>query len=231
MQIPFFCCKMTLMKFAILANEAQKKAFLQRSWPPQAELIWVDSLRALLITEADHYWDFLFDNDATRTSHLQSLAKQAPVWVNTVVDTEKEMGSDFIRFNGWITCIERPLLEITVYSLSQQEQVKSVMQYLQWHFQLVPDLVGMVTPRVIAMLVNEAYYTLEMEVSTPQEIDTAMRLGTNYPWGPFEWSEKIGMDNIYRLLSKLASLDKRYTVSTALTKAAGADRYSNFKWQ
>jgi 3-hydroxybutyryl-CoA dehydrogenase len=38
-----------------------------------------------------------------------------------------------------------------------------------------------------------------------------MRLGTNYPFGPFEWSEKIGLENIYDLLNKLAATDDRYT--------------------
>jgi 3-hydroxybutyryl-CoA dehydrogenase len=43
-----------------------------------------------------------------------------------------------------------------------------------------------------------------------------MKLGTNYPYGPFEWSEKIGLFNIVSLLQKLSKKDKRYTISSLL---------------
>ncbi len=45
----------------------------------------------------------------------------------------------------------------------------------------------------MAMIINEAWHALAEEVSTKNEIDTAMKLGTNYPYGPFEWAEKIGL--------------------------------------
>ena len=40
------------------------------------------------------------------------------------------------------------------------------------------------------------FLQLGENVSTRDEIDTAMKLGTNYPFGPFEWAEKIGLKNI-----------------------------------
>ena len=42
------------------------------------------------------------------------------------------------------------------------------------------------------MIINEAFLALQEGVSTKEEINTAMKLGTNYPLGPFEWVEKIG---------------------------------------
>jgi 3-hydroxybutyryl-CoA dehydrogenase len=47
-------------------------------------------------------------------------------------------------------------------------------------------------------------------VSGKAEIDTAMRLGTNYPKGPFEWCEQIGIKNVFVLLTKLCETNKRY---------------------
>ena len=96
--------------------------------------------------------------------------------------------------------------------------VTSIFQKLNWKFLLVPDISGMITPRVIAMIINEAYYTLEQEVSTKEEIDIAMKLGTNYPMGPFEWSEKIGLKNIYSLLMKLSIHEERYLPAQLLKK-------------
>ena len=72
------------------------------------------------------------------------------------------------------------------------------------------------------MIINEGYFALQNNVSTKEEIDIAMKLGTNYPYGPFEWSKKIGLKNIYALLQKLSITDKRYTPSSLLTAEATA---------
>jgi 3-hydroxybutyryl-CoA dehydrogenase len=45
-----------------------------------------------------------------------------------------------------------------------------------------------------------------------------MKLGTNYPFGPFEWSEKIGLKNICDLLQELSKTEGRYTICEALLK-------------
>ena len=68
------------------------------------------------------------------------------------------------------------------------------------------------------MIINEAFFALEEGVSSKEEIDVAMKLGTNYPYGPFEWQEKIGLQNIYQLLHNLSEKDKRYSVSPLLRK-------------
>ena len=72
--------------------------------------------------------------------------------------------------------------------------------------------------RVICMIINEAFFALQEEVSTVNEIDLAMKLGTNYPYGPFEWQDKIGLQNIYQLLKSLSVKDKRYSASLLLEK-------------
>ena len=57
----------------------------------------------------------------------------------------------------------------------------------------VKDEPGFVSARIVAMMINEAYFTWEAGTSTKEEIDIAMKLGTGYPYGPFEWGEKIGL--------------------------------------
>src|ERR1700710_2457559 len=47
--------------------------------------------------------------------------------------------------------------------------------------------------RVVAMIINEAYYALDAGVSSKESIDLAMKLGTGYPYGPFEWADRIGL--------------------------------------
>ena len=82
------------------------------------------------------------------------------------------------------------------------------------------DTPGFISARVIAMIINEAYYALEEAVSTKEEIDTAMKLGTSYPFGPFEWAEKIGLKNVYELLLALAITNARYLPAPLLKKEA-----------
>ena len=84
----------------------------------------------------------------------------------------------------------------------------------------VADKPGLAAARSISMIINEAYFALGEEVSTKAAIDTAMKLGTNYPYGPFEWAEKIGLKNIYQLLAVLHRTSKRYSPAPLLQKEA-----------
>jgi 3-hydroxybutyryl-CoA dehydrogenase len=71
------------------------------------------------------------------------------------------------------------------------------------------------------MIINEAYFALEEKISTKGEIDTAMKYGTNYPFGPFEWAEKIGLRRVAALLQRLQLESGRYVPSELLLKEAG----------
>ena len=66
--------------------------------------------------------------------------------------------------------------------------------------------------RILAMLINEAYDALFMQVASSEDIDTAMKFGVNYPKGLLEWADEIGIDNV---LSTLTDLFQEY----------GEDRY------
>jgi 3-hydroxybutyryl-CoA dehydrogenase len=57
-------------------------------------------------------------------------------------------------------------------------------------------------------------------VSSREEIDTAMKLGTNYPYGPFEWTRKIGPQQVAGLLELLSVDQSRYKPAASLKKEA-----------
>jgi 3-hydroxybutyryl-CoA dehydrogenase len=203
------------MVIAILADDVQKQELLAKKFPGDVTVIWADSVRALTMVEADVFIDLLFEPDAERTAQLKKLLPQ-PVLVNSVPWVTKTIGAPFIRINGWPTLLQRPVIEIALPDAVQETDVKAVFDKLQWQYQVVPDIAGMITPRVLAMIINEAYYTLGAEVSSKQEIDIAMKLGTSYPYGPFEWSEKIGLQYVYTLLHELNNKDQRYAVAPLL---------------
>ena len=73
------------------------------------------------------------------------------------------------------------------------------------------------------MIINEAYFAIGEDVSSKNEIDLAMKLGTNYPYGPFEWAKKIGLHNIYYLLKTLSNNDNRYIPAKALKQEVLSD--------
>lgn len=57
--------------------------------------------------------------------------------------------------------------------------------------------------RVLVAVINEAGWALTEGVADRANIDTAMKLGTNYPKGPLEWAEQIGYAVCGELLDAL----------------------------
>ncbi|HEX5668136.1 MAG TPA: 3-hydroxyacyl-CoA dehydrogenase family protein, partial [Chitinophagaceae bacterium] len=103
-----------------------------------------------------------------------------------------------------------------------QIRAEEILDRLNKKVEWVPDEPGMISPRVIAMIVNEAWFALEEGVSSREDIDIAMQLGTNYPYGPFTWGDKIGVKKIVSLLTRLKQSNPRYEVAASLAKEAEA---------
>ena len=61
----------------------------------------------------------------------------------------------------------------------------------------------MIVARTVARIVDLAHDAVAKGVATEEDIDTAMRLGVNYPLGPFEWSRRLGRIWAYSLLDDL----------------------------
>jgi 3-hydroxybutyryl-CoA dehydrogenase len=72
---------------------------------------------------------------------------------------------------------------------------------------LVEDVPGLFLGRTIGAIVNEAMILVQDDVATPDDIDTAMRLGASYPIGPIAWGREIGGARIKRILQRVADAD------------------------
>ena len=81
--------------------------------------------------------------------------------------------------------------------------------------------IGFLYPRILSMVINEAWLALADGLADRDNIDLAMKNGVNYPWGPFEWGKKIGLDKIRTLLDELhhATGDERYRPCHLLKEA------------
>jgi 3-hydroxybutyryl-CoA dehydrogenase len=89
---------------------------------------------------------------------------------------------------------------------------------------VIGDVPGMIVARTVARIVDLAHDAVAKGVATEEDIDTAMRLGVNYPLGPFEWSRRLGRNWAYALLDDLHMRDPsgRYAPSLALYRHAYA---------
>lgn len=123
-------------------------------------------------------------------------------------------------FNGLPGMINRKYLELTASSKKDADALNKICQELGTDYLIVDDRVGMVTPRILSMVINEAYFTVQEGTANKEDIDMAMKLGTNYPWGPFEWCQKYGVRNIYELLEALYedTKDERYKICPLLKR-------------
>ncbi len=137
-----------------------------------------------------------------------------------------------MRINGWPGFLERTIHELAVLKelsadklAALKDQLTALYEKLGRDYRFVPDTPGMISGRILATIINEAYYTWEEEVSTREEIDIAMKLGTNYPLGPFEWGREIGLEKIAGLLTALSRNNGRYTPAKSLLKAANLLKY------
>jgi len=81
--------------------------------------------------------------------------------------------------------------------------------------QQIKDVPGLVVARTIAMLINEAADAVQQGVCDVVAADAAMKLGVNYPAGPFEWLADWDIHAVIELLDRLDAhyRGERYRVS------------------
>lgn len=178
------------------------------------------------LTENDVIFDFIIDEDPEAIEIYTD--KPVTAFLNACKISLAEISytvNNYMRctlfgFNGLPTMINRDILEVSIRNADDEKLLKDLCQKLNTEFLLVEDRVGLATPRIISMIINEAYYTVQEGTATREDIDLAMKLGTNYPYGPFEWCEKIGIKHIYELLEAIYedTKDERYKVCVLLKR-------------
>ena len=208
------------MRLVVLTDEQLKEEFLSNGVSDYCKIDWINSPKELLShTDADAVIDLLFEHNGYDISHLNHYLTK-PVFVNSMNKTIAEIGLPFIRINAWPGFLKKNIAEVSIADEVNKNKAEKILSLLNRKAEWVPDVKGFISPRIVSMIINEAYFTLEENVSTKEEIDIAMKLGTNYPFGPFEWSKKIGLKKIAGLLKELSITEKRYQPSSLLLKEA-----------
>jgi len=89
---------------------------------------------------------------------------------------------------------------------------------------LVDPAAGAVLSRLFAQIANEAAFALEEEIASPEDMDTAMQLGFNWPLGPLGLTKKIGTRRAVELLVELEREEgAAYAQAPLLRRAAEQD--------
>lgn len=170
-------------------------------------------------------FDLNFDDDPSNLSVYASL-KEKPVFVNAVklslaeavYASQTKVKCQLFGMNAFPTFLSQTKWEISLYRKFETPVLEKVMKEIGIEFLPVEDRVGMVKPRIIFMIINEACYTLQEGTASIEDIDNAMKLGTNYPFGPLEWCDKIGITSVFETLAALYedTKDERYKICPLL---------------
>jgi 3-hydroxybutyryl-CoA dehydrogenase len=97
-----------------------------------------------------------------------------------------------------------------------EEHFRSQGLHVEW----VGDAPGLILGRIVCQLVNEAAFALQKGIADAEGIDTAMRLGFNYPRGPLRWGDAIGLDLVLSVLDALREElgEERYRAAPLLRR-------------
>ena len=99
-----------------------------------------------------------------------------------------------------------PVVEVVKCLHTSNETVNKIKSFTK-HLGKTPvevyEYPGFVTTRAIVPLLNEAMYILLEGVATAKDIDTAMKLGYNFQYGPLEMADMMGLDEVLTWMESL----------------------------
>ena len=145
-------------------------------------------------------------DDATTAAVDQGLDPERTVAVDTVVGFGR-------RRTLMTTPVTDPAFRDAAHGVMSADGVPATV---------VNDGPGFVAQRIIAMICNVGCSVAQYGVASPEDIDKAVTLGLNYPYGPLEFGDRIGPARILRILDGIYGLtrDPRYRPSPWLTRRA-----------
>lgn len=118
-----------------------------------------------------------------------------------------------------LTAVERKHLTL-MHAIGGSEAATKAAAWLRglgFAVEIVKDSPGFVLQRVLAMIANLGCELAQIGVSAPSSIDTAMKLAQNYPKGPLEIAEWLGLPRTLEIMTQLQAI-------------TGSDRYRPSLW-
>lgn len=215
------------MNILVIGTNADS-ALIRQKFGEEHKYVFVEDPGFVLndLYKQDIIFDFLIEEYPDNIDAYKEI-EGLPVFLNIpklslaeLYYYHEDIACTLYGFNGLPGFFENEKWEVSLLSEKDQLKLAEIFNSLGIEFHLVQDRVGMVTPRVVCMIINEAFYTVMEGTATVEDIDQAMKLGTNYPYGPFEWMERIGLNNVYELLEAIYddTKDERYKICPMLKR-------------
>ena len=189
-----------------MTNSEKKAIFSRISW-------YVDIHKVKdcdLVIEAV---DEDFDLKVKIFKELDSIVKKDSIFVSntstlnlTKISEHTDRADKVIGIHFLNPVPKVPLVEIVKCLHTSNETVSKVKDFASRIGKTpveVYEYPGFVTTRAIVPLLNEAMYILLEGVATAKDIDTAMRLGYNFQYGPLEMADMMGLDEVLAWMETL----------------------------
>jgi 3-hydroxybutyryl-CoA dehydrogenase len=205
------------MKIVVITGNSLKEELTSQGCRDGATIEWNDDIYTVP-RSAPVYIDLMYDETNDKRIEILTTLTADVILVNNVTTHMENFPGNFIRFNGWPTFLKREVLEAHCANEDIKKKAEMALSFFNKTIEWTADINGFITPRVVCAIINEAFFSVQSNVSSREEIDMAMKLGTNYPYGPFEWNNLIGPEKVYSLLSVLSKENERYTPCDLLKK-------------
>lgn len=190
------------------------------------------------VREADLVIEAVPEKLEVKKQVFETIDKHAPAScyfaTNTSTMSPTEIGSftkrpeKVIAMHFFNPVHKMKLVEI-IRGLETSEETVQVIQHVAERMGketvIVNEFPGFVTSRISALIGNEAFYMLQEGVGTPEQIDKAIKLGLNFPMGPFELADLVGLDTRLNNLKYLhEKLGEKYRPAPLLEQYVKAGR-------
>ncbi|MCS6971423.1 MAG: 3-hydroxyacyl-CoA dehydrogenase NAD-binding domain-containing protein [Leptospiraceae bacterium] len=139
--------------------------------------------------------------DAIFASNTSSLSVTSLAAVLAKEQQANAIGLHFFNPPRVMQLIEIIITENT--SPETEKRARAIAADLGKKAVVCRDAPGFITSRLGIVLLNEAIFALQEGLMSAEEIDTAMKLGYNFPMGPLELADFIGLDVVFAVTQSL----------------------------
>ena len=122
-------------------------------------------------------------------------------WSSQFKHPEKVVGFCFGNFfpeNPFVELIEGERTKVDILNKSID-----LFTFLGFSVTKQKDRPGYILNRVVVSMINEAIFIYDYGLAQMEDIDQMMRLGANFPMGPFEYADYLGLDRVLKTLEWL----------------------------
>lgn len=203
-------------KVILLGKGDLARSFVDLCLEAQKEVRLLESLEKIAahIQDADVIVQFMEDHADYLSKQKDPIIQFPKVWLSEISSRSigqiaGQTGSSEVVVGFHLTnYTEERFVQLIGGERTRSEaldKARSFFESIKFTVVHSKDHPGFVLDRVVFSMINEAVYMYMYGVAEMKDIDSMMKLGANFPMGPFEYADKVGLD---RILSTLEWLTK-----------------------